>query len=380
MERHELPKEHRLILLGVKSNWSEGERAEVEELLGGDLNWKEILGQLYAHRIAGLFYHNLSAQGVHKLHKEAGVSLRATQAGHLASNQELVKVIEEIADALNEQNVSYAVLKGPIVTHYAYRNLGIRTSSDIDLLVHPGMITPVVKVLQELGHVQGKYDAASRSIVPISRAQAVLWRTYTHQLWPFRKVLGWTFLERCKVDINFSLEIGQQGSDKDLVEAMLSRRIPVQIGSAVAYSLCWEDFLLHLCLHVAKEAMSLWAAKSQIDLTLYKFCDVQYAAANLPVHWARVLEVTCERKLEKEMYYALFHTELLFPGTISPEVLKALKERVCDTAYLEEIHDGKELTLRWDLPFLSRVFDYERFSRLPGTLGAFEALEKAMDK
>ena len=62
----------------------------------------------------------------------------------------------------------------------------------------------------------------------------------------------------------------------------------------------------------------------------------------------------------RDVYYTLYYTEQLYPGTISEEHLNMFKP--ADTAFLNEYRgkDNSDEVYTWKTDFVHRVFSYDR--------------------
>lgn len=232
MNLEHLPLEHQLIILGIQKEQTPELVQRIDELIDQNLNWMTITGLLFTHRIAGLFFHQLNNMGRSVPFKETSINLRLHSSACKEFNKEYTALVHQLTDSLEQNMIEYAVIKGPVLIHQIYQNPAIRISSDIDLLISPKQLSAATKVLTSLGFTQGSYDPARNLILPARRKETITWKTYTHQLLPFRKITNGELLDRAKVDVNFSWDIGQPGSDEALVTDLLKRGIAVDIGGS----------------------------------------------------------------------------------------------------------------------------------------------------
>ena len=77
------------------------------------------------------------------------------------------------------------------------------------------------------------------------------------------------FLE---VDINFSLDY--KPGDTALLEQMMNNSVVVKLGEYKVHTLRNDDFFVHLCSHLYKEATTLPWVEMMRDTALYKYCDI----------------------------------------------------------------------------------------------------------
>lgn len=114
-----------------------------------------------------------------------------------------------------------------------------------------------------------------------------------------------------EVDINFSLDY-KNGSD-NIVEKLLSKVRKKQTTAGLIPTLCNEDFFIHLCTHLYKEATTLPWIKMGRDMTLYKYCDIyMLLTQSSDVQMQQILQRSLELGLEKICAYAILETIELF--------------------------------------------------------------------
>lgn len=89
---------------------------------------------------------------------------------------------------------------------------------------------------------------------------------------PYIKEVNLPGMQFLEVDINFSLDY--KPGNVDLLEEMLNNSIVAKLGEYEVHTLRHEDFFVHLCSHLYKEATTLPWVEMMRDMTLYKYCDM----------------------------------------------------------------------------------------------------------
>lgn len=361
--KNEIKNEHKLILLALKNIWSEQEYIMIDNILKEQLDWKEILGQVFLHRVNGIFFVNLYKRNFHrKLPKEVIMPLQTAYFGNSHINKVYESVISSVSKKLNNHKIPFVFWKGAIINSFVYENLGFRTSNDIDILISKESLSATTKVLNDLGFNQGNYDAERKKIIPLSRREQLFWTTQTHQLAPFRKIIEEAYLDKVKIDVNFSLDLGNKSSKASdyLVEDLLHNQHGISSEKIQFNSLNLEAMLLTLSLHASKEATSLWALENQNDLTMYKFSDIHYLITSKEINWELFLELVSTHSLVKEVYYALYYTEHLFGGTVPLKIIKNLEKKISDRSYLNIIYSNEGKAFYQNDTFIDRIFNQNR--------------------
>ena len=199
------------------------------------------------------------------------------------------------------------MLKGAyLCAHYP---VGFRTSSDVDLLVMPQDVTAVGRVLTENGFRQGYIR--NGEFVPATRKEIIESKMTRGETVPYIKEVGLPFLRFLEVDVNFSWDY-RGGSDGTLSK-MLSRACIKQANGSAIPTLCDEDFFIHLCAHLYKEATTLPWIEMKRDMTLYKYCDVYTLLCEMhDEELDAILARARELGMEKICAYAILEASELF--------------------------------------------------------------------
>lgn len=310
-----------------------------------DHNIGEILfGKLLFHRVVNIAYKNLLRQThinlgefdrYFKMHFEQGC----------IENHRYKEELMHVCDVMDGAEFPYAFLKGAILITNVYGE-GLRYSNDIDILINESDIDACQELLLENGFIQGEVE--NGKIHEASRRDIVLSRMNYGETVPFFKEYNNRFI--C-VDINFSLDYKpSQGSN--LIGTMLSNRTKIEWGEIQLPTLDIIDFIIHLCMHLYKEATTIdWVIRRK-DLNLYKFSDLNVVFHELATEdiYMRLYENIVKYGVEKECYYALFYTGKIYKNLMSYELYDKLLNKIKpkDIKYLRQIIDpqNKKIYMR----------------------------------
>jgi hypothetical protein len=161
---------------------------------------------------------------------------RLTAVDNLRSRHELTR----ITAALTEAGIPALALKGIVLAYSAYKDPSLRPMMDLDLLVPPRERENAIDVLRKLkfGH-----------------PQELPFFVRDHQL---RLVPGQEFApplksskSRVQVEIHTTLECSEP-LFREPVQEFWSRSTTAALGGLCARTLCPEDNLFHICLHLAR--------------------------------------------------------------------------------------------------------------------------------
>ncbi|MBE7056357.1 MAG: hypothetical protein E7388_02815 [Ruminococcaceae bacterium] len=338
----------------------------LRSLLSESLDMSWVLGQLCWHRVAGVAYYILNNSGLlNKTNRDFRFSLQSIYEASIQRNLLSKEILSDISKVLSNANFKYAFLKGSFLSSNVYPE-GLRTSNDFDMLISPSSVTACEKLLKANEFIQGYYQPGE-AIFPASRHQVVESRLTRGETVPFVKK-GLDKFDVIEIDLNFSLD-SKNGNESQVCE-MLKHVTPFSPKSdTLLYTLCPMDFIIHLCMHLYKEASVYFWVEKKRDLSIYKFCDI-YA---LLLKWG---EISFFQKLadriqhfgvEKECCYALSGTLECYPSLTSVkgflEMLKKITPQ--DTTFMKEIVQPKTGDVySYEQPFIDWLFLSDRFAHI----------------
>ena len=267
-----------------------------------------VLGHLFFNRMQSIAYGVLEKHGLlGKINREFRNSLFVAHKQNLEKNNSFFQCVQQLEEVLSVSDCKYAMLKGAYLCK-VYPE-GYRTSNDIDLLVHPKDVTKVGNALLDAGFKQGnikngRFEAATRKEIIESKMMRGETVPYIKEV----NLPGMKFLE---VDINFSLDY--KPGDTQLLEEMLNSTLLVSVGDFKVRTLREDDFFIHLCSHLYKEATTLPWIEMKRDMTLYKYADIYMLLNNADEDYVSFLfERAIKFGMEKVCAFAIIQTAQLF--------------------------------------------------------------------
>ena len=228
-----------------------------------------VLGELFFNRMQGIAYGTLKQHGLlYRVNREFRNSLSTAYEQNRMKNAHFLNCVNYVAQVISECACKIAMLKGAyLCAHYPD---GYRTSNDIDLLVLPENVTMVGNALTAAGFKQG--SIRNGVFVPATRQQIIESKMLRGETVPYIKTVNLPYMEYLEVDINFSLDY--KNSDTDILSSMLSKICLNDEKGIQIPTLEKNDFFLHLCAHLHKEATTLPWIEMHRDMTLYKYSDI----------------------------------------------------------------------------------------------------------
>lgn len=328
------------------------DKPKIKELIESTEDFAYVLGQLAINRVGGVAYDVLCKSGLlYNLNREFRTVLHSIYEINKIKAGKFMSALKFLGGCFKDADFDYAFLKGSYLSACIYDE-GLRTSNDFDILISGGKIEKCESILKQNGFVQGKY-IAGKGVEKSSRREIVSSRMNRGETVPFILDCSGSPLDVIEVDINFSLDYKAK-NERDIVSLMLqnTKEFTVAQGKMLK-TLAPEDFLIHLCVHLFKEATVYDWVKMGRDLSLYKFLDI-YAFINKhndSGFFKKLSQKITQYDLCKECYYALFNSAQIFKSLLDIAEFHTLIEKIkpLNTDYLKEIIYPSE----------NKVFSYE---------------------
>lgn len=204
--------------------------------------WRRVVESARQHSVTLLLYHHLKPLDL-ALPGDMADELKQEHLKQALRNIRLYQELSRLLLLLQEKNIAVIVLKGAYLAEAVYDNIGLRSMSDVDLLVKKD---DLLRVEQELLALGGVPEDCNRVI-----AQDKFHFGYKLLKSGLRVEIHWA------LNSSYPLQID--------VEGLWSRAQPVTLAQAPAWALSPEDLLLHLCLHTAIHAY---------DMRVRMLCDI----------------------------------------------------------------------------------------------------------
>lgn len=297
-----------------------------------------VLGHLFFNRMQAVAYGTLQKNGLlGKINREFRNSLKGAYAQNVEKNTSFFRCVKQVEEVLSAANCQYAMLKGAYLCK-AYPE-GYRTSNDMDLLVHPKDVTRIGNALRGAGFKQG--HIRNGEFEPATRKEIIESRMMRGETVPYIKEVGLPSMPFLEVDVNFSLDY--KLGDAQLLEEMLRNTVVKELGDFRVRTLGEEDFFIHLCSHLYKEATTLPWVEMMRDMTLYKYCDLYSLLADVTDEY---LESLFKRAkilgMDKICAFAVLQTAELFKFENAYAITIAQKILENDRDFIHRVVSPKE--------------------------------------
>lgn len=283
-----------------------------------------VLGQLFFNRMHAVAYGTLKEFGLlGKVSREFRNSLKIAYDHNVIKNQSFFQCVEYVMQALSGCQCEYAMLKGAYLCRLYPE--GFRTSNDIDLLVHPKSVSNIGEALLKAGFSQG--NIRNGKFEPATRREIIESKMTRGETVPYIKEINLPEMKFLEVDVNFSLDY--KPGETAVLDSMLRGATTEQLDDFSVRTLGKEDFFLHLCSHLHKEATTLPWVEMMRDMTLYKYADIYVLLHNAKSKDVDSLfQRAYELGLEKICAFAILQASQLFSNcnqhaaNVAEDVLK----------------------------------------------------------
>jgi len=248
------------------------------------LDWSEVLRLAEYHGVLPLVARNLienyRAKEGRGLPPEVERSLRSAYEANLRRSLWFTSELARVMQHFERRQLRTVPYKGPVLAQSLYRDLGLRSFSDLDFLISPADFDRAKQALAEIGYrPSGEVNPAIES-----PAAERLWlrtgyeRSFDGAAGKNLVELQWALLPHFyAVDLR--------------VEDLLARAGKTVVGEGEVPCLSPEDSLLVLCLHAAKHLWTRLIWLSDIAETLRSYSGTQTIDYSLVFSRARSLGV-----------------------------------------------------------------------------------------
>jgi len=280
-----------------------GRIAEINSMLSEKLNWDSILKLASLHGLSGLIYNCIKqCQNKklvpHDILEEFKNKYRKTAYKNLI----FINEYNNITADFNSKNIKILPLKGIAFLKELYHNIGLRSLSDIDILVKKKDLNLAEKTLQEMGYTKKKYPA--RKI-----------KRHFHSIF-WRKKGSFTVSVELHWDIDFS-----DSPFRININDLWSRAEPAADGNIVFYRFSLEDRLIFNSFHIMR-------ANSFCDIMMLKnFCDLSEIISmhSDKINWEAIKERSEQYGVTRPVFLVFLLLKTLFQAPVSEHLINQME-------------------------------------------------------
>lgn len=357
-----------LILLLTRTSLSDADIGEVVRLVESRPDWDYILTQATRHRVLQLIAWNISRFNLEELDPFLLANFDTFVAAlqyQRCRNEKLIGELRTVLDALGQCAHPYVLRKGMHVAASAYPEIGLRPMKDVDLLIDREHADSFDEELRDLGYVAGRPARNPLRIVPTTLREQAYWRLYTQNLPTYYKITDDAYLGILAVDLAVSLSVPDRSRNR-LTRTILHGARKIGIRDLKVPACSPVHLILDIALHIYKESTTLFYLNRLKHQRLIQYCDLRQVIEThkQDCNWSELIELATEIGAETNLFYSLYHLECLYPTTV-PDCVLAQLDKPERRSALEEYGASEGEPLRWELPFIDRMFTADRIFRGP---------------
>ena len=290
------------LLLACVCPGKEHPEARAVALAQKALDWDYLLRTALENQIAPLLRQALrDAGGSVGIPETVSVALR--QACHLTAFQNalIYEELERLLRVFTSERLPVVVLKGAALAGIVWRNIALRPMADTDLLVREEDLPRADELLR------------SREYTPVETYRPADWYSGHHHLAPYRK-RG----RELVVELHRNIVVPNNDFSLDM-RRIWERARATRISGAEALTLCPEDLVTHLCLHMSVDDSFAGKIRDLGDIArvLTHYQD--------DIDWDLVVGEAIRRRFARYLYYPLYFVRALCGVDVNSEILKRLR-------------------------------------------------------
>ena len=189
-----------------------------------------------------------------------------------------------------------------------------------------------------------------------------MWKMHVGNLYPHSLSIANQYCDFVSIDFSYDVDLRK---DYKATQEMLNNSVINELYGTEAFLLSKIDFLIHLCIHLYKEATNVQWVIYHADLNLIKFCDVrEYTKAIIEkldeeVFYNRIQAL----RAEEAVFYTFYYVDYLFEENFSSSLSENLNIR--DIDYLSKYgYNDYDSPAVWKKTFYERFFSTSNLDEL----------------
>jgi hypothetical protein len=311
-------------------------------LLQQNIDWSYLLQMAFRHNLVPLLYRSLEVVAPTTIPETVRVGLKEQIQVDIQGNLFLTKELLHLLALFNQQGILVLPYKGPVLAASVYRNLVLRPSNDLDILVHEQDILPALDLLVSCGYEIIRPRSVARTG---KHLQSLLVNQLVEKSsWAYQLVL-WHPDRQVVVELHW--RITPKYIFPNSPEQLWEDLKPVILGGVTVLSFAPENLLWFLCVHGAKHE---WKRLSWL-------CDIAELIRVYPhLNWEQIVAQATKLGIERRLYLGL----LLANCMLKTPLPKVIETKIHDTPHvkvlaqqiMENVFDDTEQASR--LPYLER--------------------------
>jgi hypothetical protein len=302
------------------------------------------LDSAFSQGIAPLLYNSLKGKPLKQcIPQKVMDTLKKAYHENIASNMYLYEELSRILKHFNDKGIKVIVLKGAALAKVVYKDIGLRSMADIDLLVRKEDLPYAKEILSDLNYV------------PKMLILSEEWHNKNHHHLP-------AYIHREKsLIVEIHWDITKKPFDIN-IKKWFERAKDAEFNGYKVLIPSPEDMIIHLCIHLYNHGY-------HSRMILRELCDISETLNNYSGKFDWMLfqnEINCYR-LQRPVYSILYLVKKFFDNVEIPFQAQFIEPSHINQKLLKIL--GKRMAIEDDI-----------FSAIPGGLIKSLAVNSIRDK
>jgi hypothetical protein len=295
--------EEELLLCCARTRLEPPTVARVCELLEGGVDWNRLIVLAREHGVTQLLYWHLRERVQNVAPTAFMQELQHDFRANVDRNLYLAGELLRLLPLFETARIPVIAFKGPVFTVSVYKNIALRTFTDLDILLRKRDFTRAMKVLASAGYTP--WHSGSQVKDTLNLRQRGIERDFVN-----------VAQKHLIIDAHWDL-LGPQDACKLDVADVFRHAGLTQLFSRTVSTLSPEDLLLYSCIH---------ATKHQRAIYLRWICDIaEIIRALAPIDWEGLAERAQRAHGRKMLDVGLLAAADLLDAPVPGHVLHRIK-------------------------------------------------------
>lgn len=325
MTRFELGNEEKIILLCTKLTLNQHEIQLIDDFVCQNPNWNSFIDKTTSNRITPFIYRSLyKIPNKEKIPKNIYLFLKKKYIQVFFNNSKKISELKSIVNALNNHKIDFIPLKGIVLIPTIYNDLGIRSMTDIDILVKEIDVERSKNLFLELGWKIRDEHEISDFVEKISDSQH-----------------PYTFVKNTvKIELHNKIHSGLSSYSIN-INHYWERSIPIDFLDSHSFVFSRTDFLQHLCIHLHKHLIN------EKQMSIKHFCDIRefILKYSSEINWNELVSTSSQYKCSVEVREILSISSIYFNAPIPENIIKEMdgvSEFDCQLLFINFLTNNKD--------------------------------------
>ncbi len=323
--------EQKIVLLSSEVNIEDEKASRIRELAKKNIDWDEVINIAKSHGLLFFLYKNLKIICKEYVPDESFVKLKNYYINNTTRNLSLSVKLVRIIKLFKESGIKAVPFKGPVQAETLYGDIGVRSFTDIDILIQKEDAVKARDLLIE-------NDFFLSIEIPKSQLKTYLSCENFFNL----------FNKNREINIDLHWEItGRYSLSPIYLESIYDRLIEVKLVDQTVFSLCFEDMMIYLCIHGTSHC---W---EKLEL-IYSVAEI-IKSGNIN-NWVELDKRAEHFKCQKMMYLGLALARDLFDAVLPSDIekkittaryVKSLKNQIVKKLFTDNKSFSESLSWRF---------------------------------